>query len=836
MIGAPASSEPRSISRTLRLALLGLTIVLAIIGAIGIAALYDTRQRYEDELAAASALEVSAANLLTSSVALEANLARSRSRRAARFVRAAARSADAGAARLEQLAEDDAGSRALASRIRPARLDASELAVRPTSAAARASATRNLPAVRAAVQQLAVRQQARREDARAAAQRRSRTSLLAIVLGAGLALGGVLAFLTLLIRTMRRPLDDLVGATRRMSSGDLSARVEAGGPKELEALGVAFNAMGADLATASERVESQRQRLATTIQSLGDGLVMCDNGDRVTSINPRASELVPGVAVGSPAHGLNSPLPSLAEALAGEVTVARDRDLTLAVTAARLAGPDGGTVWTLRDITERARLEQAKSDFVATASHELRSPLTSIKGFIELLQTTDAENLTERQHEFIAIALQSTDRLVELVNDLLDIARIESGQYEVHPGSVDLGETIEEVAALMAPRLQAKRQRLNVEIRDPRPPALADPARMRQVVTNLVTNAHLYTDEEGTITLGLEADAQETRITISDTGRGMPPEDARRIFDRFHRGAADERKSPGTGLGLAIVKSLVDLHGGAIDVATELGRGTTFTVRLPAVPGAAVSRGTGAEAMSGNGLAARRVLIVDDEPALATLIAEQLQPLGVQTVQVNSGAEALARLRSKHFDAMTLDILMPGMDGFAVLDAVRADPRLRDIPVIFVSVAARAPELEGEWAVAKPIDRGRLTDVLDAAIQARRSRVLIVAPDALRAELTPSLASLGIDHRWETTAGAAASAGAEELFEVALVHASMGMISTLLDGSILRGRRRGRSVILFTTDGGQQSAADGVGVPVFSVTQAIGALRTALGEATTAGG
>src|SRR6185295_17722932 len=188
-----------------------------------------------------------------------------------------------------------------------------------------------------------------------------RTALVAIVLGAGLALGGVLTFLTLLIRTMRRPLDDLVAATRRMSSGDLGARVEAGGPKELEALGVAFNAMGADLANASASAESQRQRLATTIQSLGDGLIMCDNGDRVTSMNPRASELVPGLRPGAHAHGEGSPLPSLAAALAGEVTVTRDGDLTLAVTAARLAGAEGGTVWTLRDITERARLEQAKS-------------------------------------------------------------------------------------------------------------------------------------------------------------------------------------------------------------------------------------------------------------------------------------------------------------------------------------------------------------------------------------------------------------------------------------------------------------------------------------------
>jgi signal transduction histidine kinase/DNA-binding response OmpR family regulator len=835
MIGASRSSGKTSIARTLRLSLLGLTILLAIIGAIGIAALYNARQDYENALSATSQLEVSAANLLASTVALEANLARPRSRRAARFVQSAARSFEDGAARVQRLSRDDAASRARAARTEPARRAARALAEHPTITTTRSAARRRLPAVRAAVQQIAARQQTRREEARAAAQDRSRTALITIVLGAGFALVGVLAFLTLLIRTMRHPLDDLVLATRRMSSGDLTARVEATGPQELQALGVAFNTMGADLETARARAETQRQRLATTIQSLGDGLLICDNGDRITSMNPRASELVPGLRIGSSAHGPGSPLPPINDALAGEVTVARANDLTLAVTAARLAGPDGGTVWTLRDITERARLEQAKSDFVATASHELRSPLTSIKGFIELLETTDSGNLTERQREFIAIVLRSTDRLVDLVNDLLDIARIESGQFEVHAHSVDLRETIEEVAALMTPRLQGKRQRLDVQIFEPRPPALADAARMRQVVTNLVTNAHLYTDEEGSITLRLEGDARETRITVTDTGRGMTPEDARHIFDRFHRGSADERKSPGTGLGLAIVKSLVDLHGGTIDVASQIGRGTTFTVHLPSAARIGNGHGVPAAPSTHNGLARRRVLIVDDEPALATLIAQQLQPLGVQTVQVNSGAEAIARLRTERFDAMTLDILMPGMNGFDVLARVRADPQLRGIPVIFVSVSARAPELEGEWAVSKPIDRERLTDVLEAAIEAKRSRVLVVAPEALRAQVSPWLAALGIDHRWESTAEGGARAGEQELFEVALVHASVGTAGALLDGSALRGRRRGRSVILFSTDGAGQDT-HGIGMPVFGISQAVIALRSALGEVSKAGG
>ncbi len=826
------SPRRRSIARTLRLALLGLTVGLAVIGAIGIAALYNARQDYEDSLSATSALEVATANLLTSSVALEANLARQRTAQTTAFVSRAARELDADATRVDALAAPDAQSSALSAQIQPAQRAARVLARLPERASTRTKTAQRLPAVRRAAARLADRQRVLREDARDDAARRTRSALIAIVLGAGLALVAVLAFLTLLIRTMRRPLDDLVDATRRMAGGDLAVRVDADGPRELATLGESFNVMSADLAVAGARVESQRQRLATTIESLGDGLVICDAQDVVVAMNPRSGELVSQLRAGERAHGPRSPLPALDAALAGEVPVEHD-GVALAITAARLAGPEGGAVWTLRDITERARLEQAKSDFVATASHELRSPLTSIKGFIELLQSTENENLTARQQDFIQIALQSTDRLVDLVNDLLDVARIESGQFEISPRSCDLRATVEEVAALMKPRIDEKHQRLLVEIAEPRPPALADPARVRQIVTNLLTNAHLYTGDSGTVTVRLEGDAQATRISVADSGRGMSPDDARRIFDRFYRGADDERRSPGTGLGLSIVKSLVELHGGSIDVRSQLGAGTTFTISLPAAPGgppgAALAAGTPP-------LTARRVLIVDDEPPLAALIAQQLEPLGVQSVQVHSGAAALDRLRREHFDAMTLDVLMPGMNGFDVLEAVRADPRLRDLPVIFVSVSSTIAQLDGEWAVSKPIDRRRLTDVLHSAIQAKRSRVLVVAPQSVRGQLAPSLAALGTEYRWEDSAQGAARAGAEQLFEVALVHASMSDSLKLLEGAALRGRRGGRSVILFSTGDAAQGLASGVGMPVFPLPQAITALRATLGSETGAPG
>jgi signal transduction histidine kinase/CheY-like chemotaxis protein len=821
----------RSIARTLRIALLGLTILLAVIGAIGIAALYDARQDFEDSLSQTSAIEVAAANLQSDATALEANLTRPESAGNAVFVARTAGVFDADARHLRSLLRTDVQSRARAAEIVPAQRASRVLRRLPRRASTRAKTLQRLPAVLRATRAIVSRQADRRTAALDTARSRTRSAIVAIVLGAGLALVAVLAFLTLLIRAMRRPLDDLVDATRKMAGGDLAVRVDADGPTELATLGESFNLMSADLAVAGARVESQRQRLATTIESLGDGLVICDVQDVIVAMNPRAGQLVGQLRAGGPAHGGPSPLPALDAALAGEVTVEHG-GVAIAVTAARLAGPEGGVVWTLRDITERARLEQAKSDFVATASHELRSPLTSIKGFIELLQTTENDNLTPRQMDFIKIALQSTDRLVDLVNDLLDVARIESGQFEISPRSCDLRATVEEVASLMAPRIDDKHQRLDLQIVEPRPPALADPARVRQIVTNLLTNAHLYTGEHGTITLRLSGDARATRIAVSDSGRGMAPEDVRRVFDRFYRGSNDERRSPGTGLGLPIVKSLVELHGGSIDVRSQVGVGTTFEITLPAAPGGATP---GAPA-SRPPLAARRVLIVDDEPPLAALIAQQLEPLGVQSVQVHSGTAALHRLRHEHFDAMTLDVLMPGMNGFDVLEAVRADPKLRDLPVIFVSVSSTLSQLDGEWAVTKPIDRRRLSDVLSSAIQAKRTRVLVVAPEAVRTALAPALAGLGIEHRWEDTARGAARAGAEQLFEVALVHASMSDSLKLLEGAALRGRRGGRSLILFSTGDDGQSLASGVGMPVFPLPQAISALRAALASETSVPG
>jgi CheY-like chemotaxis protein len=225
----------------------------------------------------------------------------------------------------------------------------------------------------------------------------------------------------------------------------------------------------------------------------------------------------------------------------------------------------------------------------------------------------------------------------------------------------------------------------------------------------------------------------------------------------------------------------------------------------------------------------RHVLVVDDEREIAELIAGQLAPLEVQTTIVNSGAEALERLRTDTYDAVTLDILMPEMDGFDVLREIRRDPELRHTPILFVSVFSGRRELAGEWVVSKPIDADELRDVLGAAVSAGRSRVLVVGREELQSTLEPQLDELGIEHEWVTTGAAAARVCGERRFEVALVDVGVPRPQAVLQALDLRGRRIRRAVILFTD--GVSPAPPGVGklgMEVVPADQAASALLAAL--------
>jgi CheY-like chemotaxis protein/anti-sigma regulatory factor (Ser/Thr protein kinase) len=346
---------------------------------------------------------------------------------------------------------------------------------------------------------------------------------------------------------------------------------------------------------------------------------------------------------------------------------------------------------------------------------------------------------------------------------------------------------------------------------------------VRQIVANLLTNAHLYTPEGGWIKIAVEPDRAWVQIVVTDSGVGMTPEQAEHVFERFYRARVGGQTTPGTGLGLSIVKSLIDLHGGQVEVDSTPGQGSTFRVRLPA----ALPHPESAAAL--DAMRGRRVLVVDDEHEIAELIAGQLTPLEIETEIVTTGPAALERLRTEHFDAITLDILMPGMDGFAVLREIRGDPQLRRIPIVFVSVFSSREELAGEWVVSKPIDADELRQVLAAAVAAGRSRVLVVGRDELRPVLEPALDELGVEHDWERTGTGVARACSERRFEVALVDVGIRSPQAVLRALDLRGRRLRRAVILFS-DGATPTppGISNLGMEVVPVDGAAAALMAAL--------
>lgn len=767
-----------TLARSLRLALLGLTVVLAAVAAGGVAFLYETRQTYEDRLAATYELRTAASRLLAAGVVEEATLRTARGSVADRQRRSARRAFELTLADARKLAAGDRKSST-----------ALELAARKQEALRANPRADDAPlAARESLAVLARRQRERLEEARDEAASDSRAAVLAAGAGGILALIAALILVSAMVGAVRRPLDRLVAAARRLAGGDLTTRVDEDGPAELRTLAGAFNAMAADLEGASERVESERRRLDTTIRSLGDGLLITDAAGHVEQTNPRAGVLVPELVPGMP---VGDRLGELTRALEGEETLERD-GRTLLVTAARI-GEEGAVVWTVRDATERVRLERLKSEFVATASHELRSPLTSIKGFVELLAAT-GDSLSERQREFVEIIELSTNRLVDLVNDLLDVARVEAGRVEIHRRPADMAEAVREVAMLIRPRIDEKAQTLQLELPDDLPLALADPSRVRQILTNLLTNAHLYTDSGGTLTVSLRASPHHIVLEVADDGRGMTDEEIEHAFDRFYRGRGEgsHPHPPGTGLGLAIVRALVELHGGSITITSEPGQGTLFTVRMPRAADTAEGLPAPRHALRG-----RRVLVVDDEPEIADLIAQRLAPYDVETVIVNTGEEALECLRSDRFDAITLDILMPGMSGFEVLRTLRADPQLRGIPVVVVSVFSGREALAGEWVVPKPIDADELVDALGQAILAGRVRVLVVARPDLRDTLEPTLFELGIEYEWCTDPLSAAQMCLDHFFEVALVDAGLHDPESAMAALDLRGRRLRRSVVFF---------------------------------------
>jgi signal transduction histidine kinase/DNA-binding response OmpR family regulator len=338
---------------------------------------------------------------------------------------------------------------------------------------------------------------------------------------------------------------------------------------------------------------------------------------------------------------------------------------------------------------EVERATKLKSKFLASMSHELRTPLNAIVGFSDLLAEGTPGQLNDKQKRFVNHIKQGSAHLLQLINDILDLSKIEAGQLEMRAEEFPVKDTLPEVLSTIHPLAMAKNIQVEQTV-ESQSLVKADRVRFKQILYNLLSNAVKFTPNGGRVAIDCVDHWDFVRVSVTDSGIGIRPEDQKVIFDEFRQveGSADGAQE-GTGLGLAITKRLVEQQGGQISVESELGKGSRFTFTLPAAETksevhAVVEPATGSAATA-SGRLTPLVLVVDDEGSARELLASYLEP-EYRVATAESGVEALKKAQQLRPDAITLDVLMPGSNGFETLAALRKNPETASIPVIILSI------------------------------------------------------------------------------------------------------------------------------------------------------
>jgi signal transduction histidine kinase len=365
-----------------------------------------------------------------------------------------------------------------------------------------------------------------------------------------------------------------------------------------------------------------------------------------------------------------------------------------------------------RELTQRsAELEVAsrhKSEFLASMSHELRTPLNAVLGFSEVLLERMFGELNERQEEYLRDIHGSGKHLLELLNEILDLSKVEAGRMELEYSTFPLRRPLENTASMLRERATAHGIGLRVEVGPGVDQVYADELRLKQVVLNLMTNAVKFTGDGGSVVVRATRSGAEVQIAVTDTGRGVPPEDRERIFESFQQGGRGPSQEEGTGLGLTLSRRIVELLGGRMWLESEVGVGSTFGFSLRSRenerrPDAATSVGD-------------VVVIEDDRPSI-DLITAYLSGAALRVTVAGDGPSGLDAVRRVRPAAVLLDIRLPGIDGWAVLQALKAEPETRDIPVVVVSILdeqSRGAALGAAAYLVKPVSRDALLRALRA--------------------------------------------------------------------------------------------------------------------------
>ena len=569
-----------------------------------------------------------------------------------------------------------------------------------------------------------------------------------------------------------------------LAEGDLKSLLPFGGTDEIgrmaDALGV-FRATAIEMEEANlKEIREVRTRLTDAIESISEGFSLYDAEDKLIVCNTRYRELlatqadvmVPGTSFETiirtaTDRGLIRDAEGCRDAWLGErlkrhraggETHVQHRSDGRWIRVSERKTANGGVVATYADITELKQHEaeladlveklqiardaaneanRTKSSFLANMSHELRTPLNAIIGLTEMMVSNAARFGTEKAQEPLQRVNRAGRHLLGLINEVLDLSKIEAGKLELHPESVDLVPLIDEVIGTARQLAEQNKNRLVVECQESLGPLTVDPMRLRQILLNLLSNACKFTTqgEVGLRVRKVVDGPSWIEFAVSDTGIGMTAEQQHKLFEEFSQAdAVTARRFGGTGLGLAITRKLARLMGGDVTVASEPGKGSIFTVRLPGgtdIPARTFMEG-------GRRPDGDCVLVIDDDATARELLTDQLRAEGFSVVTASGGLEGLKLAKEVHPSVITLDVIMPDLDGWSVLAALRQDSELSEIPVIMITILdqqRRGVALGAAGYLTKPIDREQLHRLVERfRAQAQPTRVLLVEDDSFQRE------------------------------------------------------------------------------------------------------
>ncbi len=604
-----------------------------------------------------------------------------------------------------------------------------------------------------------------------------------------------IALTVIVSRSITTPVVDLTAAAEEIAAGDYARRALVTRGDEIGRLGDAFNQMTAQVEHTYARLETQTRQLhdrerdfrSMFADSPQPGWV-CDREQlRFLEVNDAAirhygyarDEFLAmtfadlrDVAVDEPLaiavdqnaaierHRLKSGAIIDVEVAAHELTfegrpaikyVAND------VTARRRAEREAelSHLHSLRLEAQNRRVQEAsrlKSEFLANMSHELRTPLNSIIGFAQLLHDGEVPADAVEFKEFLSDILSSGQHLLQLINDVLDLSKVEAGRLEFNPEEVDLEETIGEVLGLLRTTIAARQQRIESVVDPAVAEAFVDRSRLKQVLYNYLSNAIKFTPDFGRIVVRVSPEGDDAfRLDVQDSGIGIAADDIVRLFVEFQQleaGAA--KRHQGTGLGLALTKRLVEAQGGSVAVQSTPAVGSTFSAILPRhAPGGTALRSP--RSFPGAHIGAPRVLVIEDNPRDQDVLVDALLAAGYAVETATNGAQALAQIKANAFDAITLDLILPDASGFDLLRHIRASERNDQVPVIVITVAA-ANGVFGAFAVQDVLAKPAAPEELIAALKrlgvpaTRQGSILVVDDDQTCLRLMGvALGQLGYD-------------------------------------------------------------------------------------------